>query len=294
MTYGQIRMQVTQRFPGVSLDLIDSWILGRYQEILDKLPWQRLEEQTVIQTVETYAAGTLSATKGSTGLVGAGTAWTTGMTGRVIRIAERAEYYEFTRTGATAGAVDRGYEGETGSGLGYRIDQNVYGLPAGLRVLKGAAPLDGSAPLEIVSLARLNGLARNRPMYGRPAFAALYMDDTSTPPAPQVEFYPIPDTVLGVRLHYDAEAVGSADTAVSLLAWVRPMCLLKGVEAEGLAFQEKFVAAGLAEKRFESLLRDMIVNQCTAKGGVRWKIHPRFSRHWVAAALRGAGRNRTL
>lgn len=51
MTYGQLKLRLTQAFPGVSLDLIEGWVNDRYQEILGNLPWQRLTIQSAITTV---------------------------------------------------------------------------------------------------------------------------------------------------------------------------------------------------------------------------------------------------
>jgi len=59
MTYGQIKLRLTQAFPGVSLDLIEGWINDRYQEILGELPWTRLTVQTVITTFAGQAVYTL-------------------------------------------------------------------------------------------------------------------------------------------------------------------------------------------------------------------------------------------
>ncbi len=51
MTYGQIKLRLTQAFPGMSLDLIEGWINDAYQMILGDLPWQRLTVNTTLTTV---------------------------------------------------------------------------------------------------------------------------------------------------------------------------------------------------------------------------------------------------
>jgi hypothetical protein len=48
MTYGQIKLRLTQAFPGVSLDLIEGWVNDRYAEIL---PLSRLTVNTTLTTV---------------------------------------------------------------------------------------------------------------------------------------------------------------------------------------------------------------------------------------------------
>lgn len=64
MTYGQIKLRLTQAFPGVSLDLIEGWINDRYQEILGELPWTRLTVQTAVATVANQGIYTLPANCG--------------------------------------------------------------------------------------------------------------------------------------------------------------------------------------------------------------------------------------
>lgn len=286
MTYGEVRFQITVQFPGISLDLIDQWIQNRYQQILDALPWQRLEKETVIQTVASYATGTLAATQGSTAVTGTGTTWTAAMTGRMIRIADRSEFYTFTRTGDTTGTLDRGYEGDTGTGLSYRIDQNIFALPDGLLILKGVAPLDGTAPLEVMSLARLNAIAPGRRTYGAPSYAALYMDDASTPPKPQVELHPVPESLAGMRVHYQADATPPSETSVALLPWIRPGCLLAGVQADARDHLKEYAGSDRAEARFGRLLTQMLATECRRRGPVQIKMASRLTRHWQNASLR--------
>ena len=40
-TFGELRFRLSKLVPGVDLDLLDGWIMDRYQEILDVLPWSR-------------------------------------------------------------------------------------------------------------------------------------------------------------------------------------------------------------------------------------------------------------
>src|ERR1035441_8175333 len=138
MTYGQIRLRLSKLAPAVDLELIDGWIQDRYTEILDGLPWKRLEGETVIQSPASYQVGTVTATLGATSIAGAGTNWTSDMDGLTIRIGNNEEFYVFTQTDATDATLDRPYEGgDGGPGLSYRIDQNIFLLPADCRILRG-------------------------------------------------------------------------------------------------------------------------------------------------------------
>jgi hypothetical protein len=51
MTYGQLKLRVTQLFPGVSPEVIEGAIADRYAEILAELPWSRLSVETTLTTV---------------------------------------------------------------------------------------------------------------------------------------------------------------------------------------------------------------------------------------------------
>jgi hypothetical protein len=129
-TYGQIRLRLSKLAAGVDRELIDGWIQDRYTQILDRLPWKRLEGETVIQSPPSYQVGTVTATQGSNAIVGVGTAWTQAMNGLMIRIANDQEFYVFTYVDATDATLDRPYEAQTDSisasaiataGAGYQV-----------------------------------------------------------------------------------------------------------------------------------------------------------------------------
>lgn len=135
MTYGQMRMLLSKMAPVVDPELIDGWIQFRYTEILDKLPWKRLEGETVIQSPPSYQVGTVTAAQGNASIVGVGTNWTSAMTGLTIRIADNQEFYVFTYASATTGTLDRPYEASTAAitassignaGTGYQPGDTIW------------------------------------------------------------------------------------------------------------------------------------------------------------------------
>lgn len=227
-TFGEIRFRLSKLVPGVDLDLLDGWIMDRYQEILDTLPWSRLEAVVAIQSPAEYATGTLTATAGSTSITGAGTTWTTAMTGRIIRIANRPEYYGFTRVSDTTATLDRAFEGETAAGLTYQVDQNVFPLPSDARIVNGVSFHFGGRQLVKKSLGELNETAPNRTLYGEPLYWAPYMDAYTDPPVPQIELYPIPDELwtFAVQFTADAAAADAATPSATVLPWLRPAALV--------------------------------------------------------------------
>ncbi len=61
MTLGALRLRLSKLAPGVDLELLNGWIQDRYTEILDRLPWQRLEVTAPLATVATQPIYTLPA-----------------------------------------------------------------------------------------------------------------------------------------------------------------------------------------------------------------------------------------
>lgn len=258
-SYGEIRFRLNKlaQAAGIDLDLLDGWIEDRHREILDELQWQRLEAQGALQTVAEYNAGTLTATEGSNAVTGAGTVWTAAMSYRIIRIANREEYYEFTRVTGTSGTLDRAYEGDTGAGLSYRINKSIYQMPVDLRILQGVGSAVSGGPLKRMSLVELNELFARRTGYGNPLYYAPYMDYPSDPPVPQIEFYPIPTEVTMFPYRYVYDAAVPSGTSVTLLPWMRPAALIAGVQADMAALKGDFAGAGAYDARFQGLVAQM-------------------------------------
>lgn len=252
MTYGQIRMRLSQLHAGISLDLIDGWIRDRYTEILDALKWQRLEVRSVIQTSELVATGTITLTQGSASVAGSSTGWTSAITGCGLYVPGRGEWYEATYVSPTSLTLDRPFEGSDLAGVSYKLFQSVYVLPSDCRQLKS-----------VTSLA--NGPLRNweawmdaAPItFGSPQAWRMTMDDTSDPPLQQIELYPIPDSAEALAVEYTGEKTLTGSTSVTLLPWIREGCLVAGVEADALNFEENYAGADRKEARFQKLLGDM-------------------------------------
>lgn len=289
MTYGELRFRLTKLAPGVDPDLIEGWIDDRYMEILDRLSWTRLRVESVLQTVAPYATGTVSMTNGLNTVALAGGAWSSAMTGRAFRVDGQQEYYEFTRTGALAGTLDRVYEGETAAGLAYRIFQNIYPLPAALRILEEIRSFT-LGPLDKFSKAQLNASVPSRPAYGVPRVWTPYMDDSSDPPQPQVELYPIPDAAIGLPFSYiaDKAALSAGAATATLLPWLRPAAMVAGCEASILRHLKEWIGARLAGEEFERQISLMLNNEAKMKGPTRIRMASRFTRHRLARSLGSA------
>jgi len=279
-TYGEIRGRLAQLFPGIELDLWDGWIADRYQQILDALNWQRLDVVQTLQTEAEYNTGTLDATLGSTVLAGTGTAWVAGMSVRILRIASRPEFYGFTYVGATSGTLDRAFEGETDTGLSYRLNRNVFALSSDTRYVQSVESFETGLPLIRCSVADLNRMDAARTAYGDPTHWAPYMDASTTPPSPQIELWPIPTGLKSLRVQTVTEAVPFAGaTAAGVLPWVRPQALIEGCSANARRHEKDVASAREHESQFGALVMQMAAIDAQRVGPVAIRQPERYTRH---------------
>ena len=249
-TFGEIRFQCQKRFAGIDPDLLDSLINERYRRALRRLDWQRLRVQAVLQTAAAYNTGTVTVTHGSTAVILADGIWAAAMTGRAIRIAERDEYYQFTRLTDTTGTLDRPYEGEDNLAAGYSIWQHVYPLPGDVARLLTMRVFGSDQDLDQVSQESLDEQDATRSDLGTPERYALHMDDLSTPPRQQVELHPGPDEELSIPFWYtqDPAMFGEDDAADFLAPWLNPEEIYLGVEADVRRLEKDYPGSQFAEQ----------------------------------------------
>lgn len=276
MTYGALKIRLVQMFPGVSLDLIEGWIQDRYSEILAELDWSRLNVESILLTTAPYTTGTAAVTLGSASIVGTGTAWTAAMSGRAFRVTGRDEIYEFSYVTATTGTLDRVYEGPTGATAGYSIAQAIYPLPSDARLLEDGA----FSGLERLTHGQLNSTAALRTVTGTPRYWASYlMDDGSTPPRLQVEFWPTPDTAAGIPFSYVSDAADLTSTATVLAVWISSTALLEGVCARVLRHLEKYTGTALAQAATDKALKQMRRQEAGRMGSATLTLDSYYTSH---------------
>lgn len=103
-----------------------------------------------------YNTGTIAVTNGSTALTGTGTAFTSYMEGMEIKVNEFTEPYVIRSVNsATSITIDREYQGETGSGKGYKIGA------AGSQLLTFTPAPDDYYFIEITALIKPRRLVNN-------------------------------------------------------------------------------------------------------------------------------------
>ena len=276
MTAGEIRLLIRKLKVGADVDLevLSSFLSNRYARILDKLPWRRLDTETIIQSPASYAVGTVNVTQGSAVVTGVGTTFTVNMNGLVFRAntsadsnaSSGAEYYQVAYVSATQLALDRPYENVTVAGAGYRIDQNFFLLPPSSRIVRGIRPLhDRTRVLKIITPAELSRIAPLRAAYGTPEYAAVSWDNQSDPPIQQIEFYPIPTSpdsggitlAWAVEYTYDPALLSDGSSSSTLLPWARPDALIAGVALDCALDKGDQVRAELYKAEWNERIAEM-------------------------------------
>lgn len=294
MTYGQIKLQLQKQLPGIDLELIEGWIQGRYQRILDTISWKRQEAESVLQAPASYNIGTIHATQGSTAIASDGatpTVFTAAMNGLMIRINNQPEYYQFTFVSATSATLDRAYEGVTAAALPYRIDQVIFLLPANCRIVRQIRPLhDRETPLEIISPAELNRISTSRNFYGTPRYAAATWDSFSDPPQLQLELYPVPDcpdtsgSLLswGIDYVFEEAELDPDATSITLKPFARPSALIAGVCADAMKprpqWEGNIAAAEMYEADYEKLVEQQLMINAQQRGPHTIRLAPHLRR----------------
>jgi hypothetical protein len=283
-TYGQIRLVVEQRYPGVSSDLRDHYIKERYRTILDELDWRGIQKQAILSTTAEYAEGTVALTNGSTTVTGTDTTFTSAMTGREFRVSGRDEFYVFTYVSATSGTLSRGYEGDTDTETTYKIFQRVYSLASDIDILEGIKFLQPNGALEEISQARLDETAPTRILVGTPTRFAL--SDYDSDDRPTVELYPIPSEARGLPYRYTSRPTDLSAAADVIPEWMSVRCLTEGAMADLAPIAGNPAAAQMHAINYEDALARMRRKESRNRPGRQMAMASRFTQH---RRMRGAG-----
>jgi len=275
MTYGDLKLRLTQMFPSVGLDLLEGWAQDRYAELLGELPWSHQDYSSVLQTTAAFTTGTVTVTEGSAAVQLAGAEWSASMAGRAFRVTGRNEWYAFSYADATDGILDRPYEGPTTTGAGYSIFQHIYQLASDCRLLQNDA-FDG---LKRYSRSQLDATDRHRVANGEPCIWVSYMDDSSVPPLMQVELYPVPQVAHGIPYTYSGEAAPLTSTSAPVQAWLQPTALVEGVVARVKRHLKDYPGAAAAEVAALAALKNMRSSEAQGMAPGEMRIDEFFTRH---------------
>jgi hypothetical protein len=186
VTWGQLRLQLQTAAAGVSLDLLDEYLNGRYRQVLGKIDWLGLEGHATLLTQAAYqsAADSVTLTVGQTLVTVAGKTWTNAIAGnRFYRPGDSVIYTVATWLTGTTFNLDRAYEGNgvdapgtVYSGMAYVFMQHVYPLPSDLEILTNILDPVTGFPLTPFSKPALDASAGPRTLVNDPTSYALYDD----------------------------------------------------------------------------------------------------------------------
>jgi len=274
MTYGELKLRLTQMFPGMSLDLVEGAVNDRYAEILGELPWSRQDYRTRLELTAPYTTGTVDVTEGSTDVTLHDGTWTSDMEGHAFRVAGRNELYSFSFQSATTGTLDRVYEGPTGA-ASYSIFQTVYQLPVDCRLLQD----DAFARMQRFSHGQLNQIDPYRLATGVPTAWTSYFDDSSSPPRMQVEVWPIPLTAMAIPFFYGGDAGPLTATSTQLLVWIQPSALLEGAIARLKRHLKDYAGSDRAELAAKSALHNMRTSEAQGMARAHMQMDSYYTRH---------------
>ncbi len=298
MTWGQLRMQVQQTLPGLTLDKCDEYLNTTYARVLDHRKWLGLEETAYVETAAPYQSttDTVTLTQGSNAVTGVGTSWTSALTGLKFQTQQTGAIYTFTVLTATTATLDRPYEGTGGSGLAYWLLTLRYPLPTDCKRVIDVLSADDGYPLADLSTRSLDGAVGWRDVVGMPAVYNVRpspeaLDGGTTW---QIEFYPIAQYAKGYLVRYErsTSAFNGTNTASSPLPFVSDQVLLSGARAKAyadagrrgeynsqIAFQERLFADEL----------NTMAKADRRKGNTRpFRVPDRFTRHRLERMLRSA------
>lgn len=285
MSFGDIKLRLVKQFPGVDPELLDGWIFDRYQQILDRLPWQRLDAQWALNAPGVLQAGTVSITQGDSELAGNGTSWGIELTGRSVRLSNDGTYYQFQFELPNLAYLDRPYQGASLIEAPYTIFQNIFPLPGDVRVVRGIHFMEGGGELRRLGNQQFNRLARDRRLLGHPRVYRLFMDDW-TQGLPQIEIFPVPYDPISLRVEYTMESPAFSPANVTLLPWARPSAILAGVSADATLHLDKLSQSDRYRAEFDELVENMVRSESHRAGPLQSRLPDRYVAHRMKRILR--------
>ena len=191
-TWGSLRFQLQKGAPGIDLDLLDSYLNSRYEQVLEKAEWSGVKQHFTLLTQAAYqsATDTVTATVGSPLIVGLGANFTSQLIGSRFYIPGDAVYYTVSAVADTLDlTLERPYEGRGTDPPGtvyaaspYVFMQHIYLLATDVgTVISLLDPVTGF-PLLAMSKAELDASAGPRTLVNDPTSYAMYDDSSETTP----------------------------------------------------------------------------------------------------------------
>lgn len=268
------------------------WLQHRYNSVCERVPWNFLHKEATFLTMAEITAGTVTVTLGSatvTETTSNANGWSSAVEGRYFRRDGDSEFYPIDTFGDANPdtlTLNRVYEGDSGTVVGYTIFQRFYSLASDCREVLSMCVIDAPTPMREVSQKEMDDMLCNRPSHGNPPrFWAMAGRDSSD--LLRVEIYPTPDEAHGILYRYLQKTPTLSDADTSVIAQV-PFALLRSgwlsdywswraarqdAPPQAIAMSQKM------EAEFEKRFTELIVRECGNMEPKRLRIASRFTGH---------------
>jgi hypothetical protein len=132
-----------------------------------------------------------------------------------------------------------------------------------------------------LSLQDFNNFDPSRSTVGTPQNWATFMDDqTTTPPTMRVQFWPVPDTAIGIPYEYTAELLQPGGTSIAFVPWMSPdTAMVAGVEGKIKAYLKDYNGAALAKSEAASALSTMRANEARRTENTQMQLSSMYTQH---------------
>lgn len=240
----------------ITIAQINGQVADSHRRMAEAYAWSYRKRETLIQTVASYATGTIAATAGSSTVVGTGTAFTAAMVGRAIRIpGDTTFFYVQAFTSPTAlvigdanGAV-KPWVAASVTGQRYSIFQHQFAVPATVAQILSKTR---EWPLSETTVDDIDASDPQRQTTGRPdrwTWARANLDTTPTE-FRYIELWPVPIEATSYRMRYliePPELEGGGNL---------PVCPSEVVEWDATIEAASFLLAKTGDPRWGTLMQN--------------------------------------
>ena len=268
------------------------WLEDRYRQVWNAMDWSFATSDAIVQTVAQITSGTVTVTNASTTVSETTTnanGWSVDVEGRYFRATGDNEFYKisgFTNGTPDTLTLDRGYEGSTVTEKGYRIFQNIYSLTTNMGKIQWFVDLYTGAELEQVSQIWLDEAFPNRAGHSTQSeyWAPAGRDANDIY---QVELYPIPTELHGIKYRFIEEAPYLTAGGQKLVPQVSESLLRHGWKADYWSWRsgmddangQEINWAAREELLFTKELSEMAVKEAQNQPLQKIRLARRYVRH---------------
>lgn len=236
-TYSKIWGGVLLRCPLAGSFLARDWVSNAFRRLAERRRWSWLMKRGQFLAPADYVTGTVTVTRGSTTVTGAGTAWTAPMVDRQFRIGSNPIYtISSINVGAQTLVLDQPWGGSSGAGLSHEIYQCYFVVPSDFHALVSVYdPKLNWRLYTQFTQQELNTWDSQRAMRGQSYMAAAldyYTPSGTTVPLPRYELYPHQTAEYVYPFMYEIRATDLQDSGAVLPRYVRGDVLLEMALAE--------------------------------------------------------------